>query len=80
MQLTQVEDVEFWRNPEKQGWMHSQGEVIKSWRRRWFVLKQVMLFASHLAACRKGLRAQYRKGEGSAKQVTGRFCGTGSSQ
>ena len=41
LQLIQVEDVEFWRNPEKQGWMHSQGEVIKSWRRRWFVLKQV---------------------------------------
>lgn len=42
---TQAADqVEFWRSPEKSGWMHSQGEVIKTWRRRWFVLKQGFLF------------------------------------
>ena len=39
-----AEEVEFWRNPEKSGWMYSQGEVIKTWRRRWFVLKQGFLF------------------------------------
>lgn len=44
LQLPTVEEVEFWRDPEKAGWMQSQGEVIKSWRRRWFVLKQGFLF------------------------------------
>ena len=44
MQLPTVEEVEFWRDPEKAGWMQSQGDVIKSWRRRWFVLKQGFLF------------------------------------
>lgn len=39
-----VDDVEFWRTPEKEGWMYSQGEVIKTWRRRWFVLKSGFLF------------------------------------
>lgn len=39
-----MEEVEFWRDPEKQGWMQCQGEIIKSWRRRWFVLKQGFLF------------------------------------
>ena len=24
--------------------MHSQGEVVKTWRRRWFILKQGFLF------------------------------------
>lgn len=36
--------MEFWRDPEKQGWMQSQGEVVKTWRRRWFILKQGFLF------------------------------------
>jgi PH domain len=39
-----ADEVEFWRNPEKSGWMYSQGDVIKTWRRRWFVLKQGFLF------------------------------------
>jgi hypothetical protein len=32
--------VEFWSNPERAGWLTKQGEYIKTWRRRWFVLKQ----------------------------------------
>ncbi|KAJ3681613.1 hypothetical protein LUZ60_014186 [Juncus effusus] len=36
--------VEFWNNPERSGWLNKQGEYIKSWRRRWFVLKQGKLF------------------------------------
>lgn len=38
------EDIEFWHGAEKEGWMYSQGEVIKTWRRRFFVLKQGHLF------------------------------------
>lgn len=37
-------DVSFWSDPEKAGWMQSQGETIKTWRRRWFVLKGGFLF------------------------------------
>mmetsp|Transcript_3129 Transcript_3129/g.6149 ORF Transcript_3129/g.6149 Transcript_3129/m.6149 type:complete len:523 (-) Transcript_3129:241-1809(-) len=37
-------DIEFWVEPEREGWLQSQGEVIKTWRRRWFVLKQNRLF------------------------------------
>lgn len=44
MQLKNADEVEFWRSPEKQGWLHSQGEVIKTWRKRWFVLKDGFLF------------------------------------
>ncbi|KAK1270538.1 hypothetical protein QJS04_geneDACA007552 [Acorus gramineus] len=36
--------VEFWTNPERSGWLTKQGEYIKTWRRRWFVLKQGKLF------------------------------------
>ncbi|TVU36450.1 hypothetical protein EJB05_18385, partial [Eragrostis curvula] len=36
--------VEFWRAPERAGWLTKQGEYIKTWRRRWFVLKQGRLF------------------------------------
>ncbi|KAJ4955557.1 hypothetical protein NE237_012340 [Protea cynaroides] len=36
--------VEFWSNPERTGWLTKQGEYIKTWRRRWFVLKQGKLF------------------------------------
>lgn len=39
-----ADDVQFWIYPEKEGWMFSQGEVIKTWRRRWFVLKSGYLF------------------------------------
>lgn len=36
--------IEFWSNPERSGWLTKQGEIIKTWRRRWFVLKQGKLF------------------------------------
>ncbi|KAJ6795193.1 putative pleckstrin homology domain-containing protein 1 [Iris pallida] len=36
--------VEFWSDPERTGWLNKQGEYIKTWRRRWFVLKQGKLF------------------------------------
>ena len=39
-----VDEVEFWKAPEKAGWLYSQGDIIKTWRRRWFVLKQGFLF------------------------------------
>ncbi|MCL7041304.1 hypothetical protein MKW94_016811 [Papaver nudicaule] len=44
---TQKEDyggVEYWSNPERTGWLTKQGEYIKTWRRRWFILKQGKLF------------------------------------
>ncbi|KAG0465225.1 hypothetical protein HPP92_019389 [Vanilla planifolia] len=39
-----ADGVEFWSNPERGGWLTKQGEYIKTWRRRWFVLKQGKLF------------------------------------
>ncbi|KAL3652219.1 Fatty acid synthase subunit beta [Castilleja foliolosa] len=36
--------VEFWGPPERAGWLTKQGEYIKTWRRRWFVLKQGKVF------------------------------------
>lgn len=36
--------VEYWLNPERTGWLTKQGEYIKTWRRRWFVLKQGKVF------------------------------------
>ena len=36
--------VEFWHGAERSGWLTKQGEYIKTWRRRWFVLKQGRLF------------------------------------
>lgn len=42
--LPSADEVEFWKDPEKAGWMHSQGEHIKTWRRRWFILKQGYLY------------------------------------
>ncbi|RAL36930.1 unnamed protein product [Cuscuta campestris] len=36
--------VQYWSNPERTGWLTKQGEYIKTWRRRWFVLKQGKLF------------------------------------
>ncbi|XP_062231523.1 pleckstrin homology domain-containing protein 1-like [Phragmites australis] len=36
--------VEFWHGVERSGWLNKQGEYIKTWRRRWFVLKQGRLF------------------------------------
>ncbi|KAK2430965.1 Fatty acid synthase subunit beta [Trifolium repens] len=41
---TDYDGVEFWSNPERTGWLMKQGEYIKTWRRRWFVLKQGKLF------------------------------------
>mmetsp|Transcript_19682 Transcript_19682/g.35142 ORF Transcript_19682/g.35142 Transcript_19682/m.35142 type:complete len:133 (-) Transcript_19682:292-690(-) len=37
-------DVEYWHGPERAGWLMKQGEYIKTWRRRWFVLKQGKIF------------------------------------
>jgi hypothetical protein len=37
-------DVEFWHTPERTGWLMKQGEYIKTWRRRWFILKQGRIF------------------------------------
>ncbi|KAF3791313.1 Pleckstrin-like proteiny domain-containing protein 1 [Nymphaea thermarum] len=36
--------VDFWTSPERAGWLMKQGEHIKTWRRRWFVLKRGKLF------------------------------------
>eukprot|EP00877_Chromochloris_zofingiensis_P002787 jgi/Chrzof1/12509/Cz06g36250.t1 len=41
---TNFDNVEFWHNPERAGWLMKQGEYIKTWRRRWFVLKQGKIF------------------------------------
>lgn len=40
-QLAAANEVEYWSQPEKAGWVLCQGEVVKSWRKRWLVLKQV---------------------------------------
>lgn len=40
----QVGDVEFWHGNERAGWLMKQGEFIKTWRRRYFVLKQGKIF------------------------------------
>jgi hypothetical protein len=37
-------NVEFWHGAERSGWLMKQGEYIKTWRRRWFVLKQGKIF------------------------------------
>eukprot|EP00246_Nothoceros_aenigmaticus_P003452 TRINITY_DN14611_c0_g2_i1.p2 TRINITY_DN14611_c0_g2~~TRINITY_DN14611_c0_g2_i1.p2 ORF type:complete len:144 (-),score=31.52 TRINITY_DN14611_c0_g2_i1:59-490(-) len=37
-------DVEFWYDPERDGWLTKQGAYMPTWRRRWFVLKQGKLF------------------------------------
>ncbi|OIW09547.1 hypothetical protein TanjilG_30866 [Lupinus angustifolius] len=36
--------IQFWSNPERTGWLTKQGDYIKTWRRRYFVLKQGKLF------------------------------------
>lgn len=35
--------IEFWSNPDRAGWLTKQGKYLKTWRRRWFVLKQSKL-------------------------------------
>ena len=39
-----ADSIEFWTQAEKSGWMMSQGEHIKTWRKRFFILKQRHLF------------------------------------
>jgi len=39
-----ADQVPFWSSPDKCGWMHSQGDHIKTWRKRWFILKDGYLF------------------------------------
>mmetsp|Transcript_28886 Transcript_28886/g.53073 ORF Transcript_28886/g.53073 Transcript_28886/m.53073 type:complete len:137 (-) Transcript_28886:749-1159(-) len=36
--------VEFWHSPERCGWLNKQGDYIKTWRRRWFVMKGGKIF------------------------------------
>uniref|UniRef100_A0A7S0MXT0 PH domain-containing protein n=1 Tax=Pyramimonas obovata TaxID=1411642 RepID=A0A7S0MXT0_9CHLO len=38
------EGVRFWENPERVGWLMKQGAWIKTWRRRWFVMKDGLIF------------------------------------
>lgn len=38
------QQIDFWIDPERTGWLMKQGEYIKTWRRRWFVLKRGKLF------------------------------------
>jgi len=42
--LPTADQVRYWHEPEKSGWLHCQGDVTRMWRRRWFVLKQGHLF------------------------------------
>merc|ERR1712023_350276 len=37
-------NVRFWDSPDRCGWLQKQGEYIKTWRRRWFVLKSGKIF------------------------------------
>ncbi|OAE34781.1 hypothetical protein AXG93_2528s1470 [Marchantia polymorpha subsp. ruderalis] len=37
-------EVEFWHDPERAGWLMKQGEYLRTWRRRWFVLKEGKIF------------------------------------
>lgn len=36
--------VEWWHSPDRCGWLTKQGDYIKTWRKRWFVLKQGKIF------------------------------------
>ncbi|CAM8893833.1 unnamed protein product [Rhodiola kirilowii] len=42
--IDECDGVQFWSNPERTGWLGKQGEYLRNWRRRWFVLKQGKLF------------------------------------
>lgn len=52
--------VAYWRSPDKAGWLQSQGDHIKTWRRRWHVLKDGFLFrfGSAEEASKPGARAR----------------------
>ncbi len=43
-QLPSADDVQYWKSPDKAGWLQCQGEHLRNWRNRWFVLKQGYLF------------------------------------
>ncbi|OIV92024.1 hypothetical protein TanjilG_20181 [Lupinus angustifolius] len=49
--------IEFWSNPERTGWLTKQGDYIKTWRRRWFILKQgkLLWFKDPTAAAPSGI-------------------------
>lgn len=49
-QLPTADNIQYWRQPEKAGWLQCQGEKMGLWRKRWFVLKQGHLFR-RVAAC-----------------------------
>ena len=36
--------IEYWKDPELSGWLQSQGEQVKTWRRRWWVFKNLQMF------------------------------------
>ena len=50
------EGIEFWSNPERSGWLTKQGDYIKTWRRRWFVLKRgkLLWFKDQSSALTRG--------------------------
>ena len=35
-----VQSIRFWESPEYSGWLTKQGEMLRTWRKRWFVLKE----------------------------------------
>jgi len=35
-----VHSIRFWESPEYSGWLTKQGEMLRTWRKRWFVLKE----------------------------------------
>lgn len=37
-------NIPFWDKPDRAGWLMKQGEYIKTWRKRWFVLKDGKIF------------------------------------
>jgi hypothetical protein len=38
--VQRVAGINFWEAPEYSGWLTKQGEHIRTWRKRWFVLKE----------------------------------------